>query len=120
EGLVQKLVGGRRAQQRAQIGRILLAKAHVKRSGAGHPHAIAAFAKIMGEGGDEAQTAPGFRDVHITGGAACPIAGWAKSEALLEPRLDQVQWQKLICTPGLDLAERHDLDLSEVSPPRVR
>src|SRR6202023_2656338 len=87
ESLVQKRVRLRCAQWRAQIGRILLAKAHVKRSGAGHAHAIAAFAKIMGEGGDEAQTAPGFRDIHITGGAACPVAGLAKSEALLEPRL---------------------------------
>src|SRR5580704_18248620 len=96
ESLVQKLVAGRRAQRRPQISRVLLAKAHVKRSGAGHAHAIAAFAKIMGKRGDEAQTAPGFRDVHITGGAACPVAGFAKSEALLEPLLDEVQRQKLI------------------------
>src|ERR1700730_839734 len=89
ERLVQKLVRGRRAQRRAQIGRILLAKAQVKRSGASHAHAIAAFAKIMGERGDEAQTAPGFRDMHIAGGATGAITGLAQGEALLEPRLDQ-------------------------------
>ena len=73
EGFVQKLVGGRGAQWRAQIGRILLAKAHVKRSGASDAHAIAAFAKIVSERGDEAQPAPSFHDMHITRGSAGAI-----------------------------------------------
>ena len=50
----------RRAQRGAQIGRVLLAKAHIKRSGARDPHAIAALAEIMRERRDEAQDALRF------------------------------------------------------------
>jgi hypothetical protein len=90
EGFMQEFVGGRRAQRRPQIGRVVLAKAHVKRSGAGHPHPIAAFAKIMGERRDEAETPAGFRDLHITGGSAGPVTGVEQGETLPEARLDKV------------------------------
>ena len=41
-------------------------------------------------------------------------------EALLEPRLDQDQGQKLIRAPRLDRTERHDFDQGEIEPPCVR
>ena len=96
ERFMQKFVGRRCAQRRPQIGRVILAKAHVKRSGAGHTHAIAAFAKIMGERCDEAQTAAGFGDLNVTGGTAGPVAGLAQGELLVQLRFDKVQRQKLM------------------------
>ena len=43
----QRLVGFRAAQRLAQIGRILLAEAHVERAGAGDPDPVAALAEIV-------------------------------------------------------------------------
>ena len=40
---------------RAEIGGVLLAQAHEERSGAGEPHAVAAFAEIMRERRDQAE-----------------------------------------------------------------
>ena len=47
-------------QRRPQIGRVVLAKAHKERAGAGHAHAIAAFAEIMGEGRNKPNPTTGF------------------------------------------------------------
>src|SRR6516164_8024239 len=49
----------------AQIRGILLAEAHIQRAGAGHPDAVAAFAEIMGQRGDEAEPPTGLahRDI---------------------------------------------------------
>src|SRR5215472_3573408 len=55
DGGKQRIIGFRGAQRFAQIGRVVLAKTHVQRAGAGHPHAVAGFAEIMGEGSDEAE-----------------------------------------------------------------
>src|SRR5690348_2270333 len=48
----EQVVGLRGAQRLTQIGRVFLAEAHIERAGAGHPHAIAGLAEIMGERGN--------------------------------------------------------------------
>ena len=58
-----QLVALRRAQRPAQVGRVLLAQAHVHGAGAGHPHAVAALAEIVGQRRDEAEPAAGLRDL---------------------------------------------------------
>ena len=42
-----------RSQRVAQVGRVVLAKAHVKSAGAGQAHAITAFTKIVAERSDQ-------------------------------------------------------------------
>ena len=68
--LVQQSVVGARAQRRAQIGRVLLAEAHVERARAGEAHAVAALAEIVRERRDEAEPAAGFLDAHVARRAA--------------------------------------------------
>ena len=60
---VQKFVARRLTQRHAQIGRIFLAEAHIKRAGAGDADAVAALAEIMSQGGDEAE--PSARLLHV-------------------------------------------------------
>src|SRR5947209_3246289 len=69
----EQIVGFRGAQWFAQIGRVFLAETHIKRAGAGHPHAIAGFAEIMGEWSDETEPAAGFGNPHITRRSTGPI-----------------------------------------------
>ena len=69
-------------KRRAQVGGILLAEAHVERAGAGQPHAVAAFAEIMGERRDEAEPAAGLRDPHIARRAAGLVGDVLEREAL--------------------------------------
>ena len=57
---VEQLVALGGAQRRAQVGGVLLAEAHIERAGAGQPHAVAAFAEIVGERRDEAQPPAGL------------------------------------------------------------
>src|SRR5438067_4215491 len=52
---IEEIVALGGAQRRAQIGSILLPEAHVKRAGAGEPHAVAGFAKVMCERCDETE-----------------------------------------------------------------
>src|SRR5262249_33840970 len=49
----EQVVGLRRTQWFAQIGRVFLAETHIKRAGAGHPYAIAGFAEIMRQRSNE-------------------------------------------------------------------
>jgi hypothetical protein len=53
EGLMQQLVRRGSAKRGAEICRVFLPEAHIKCSGACHADAIATFAKIVGERGDE-------------------------------------------------------------------
>ncbi len=55
DGRMQKVVAFRSAQRLAQIGRIFLPEAHVKRARAGDAHAIAGLAEIMADRGDAAR-----------------------------------------------------------------
>ena len=44
----EEIVPLRSAQRRAQISRVFVPQAHVKRACAGHPHAVASLAEIVG------------------------------------------------------------------------
>src|SRR5690554_3355164 len=69
-GSREQIVAFRLTQRCAQIGSIFLAEAHEQRSGAGDTHAVAAFAEIVGEGRDKAQSSAGLLHLHIAGGPA--------------------------------------------------
>src|SRR5574340_1726569 len=62
-----------RPKHRAQIRGVLLAETHEQRARASEPHAIAAFAEIMGHRGDEPDPLTRFRDLHIPRRAAGPV-----------------------------------------------
>src|SRR5262245_45300208 len=65
DGSVEQAIGFRRAQRRAQIGRILLAEAHVERAGTGDTHAVTGLAEIVGHWRDESERAAGFGDADV-------------------------------------------------------
>ena len=65
DGGVEEIVAFGGAQRLAQIGRVVLAEAHIERAGAGDAHAIAGFAEIVGERGDEAEPPAGFANAHV-------------------------------------------------------
>src|SRR3546814_6793060 len=48
------------AQRGAEVGRVLLAEAHVERAGAGQPHPVAGLAEVMRERRDEAEAPAGL------------------------------------------------------------
>ena len=71
------------AQRGAQIGIIVLTKAHIELTGAGNPDPVATLTEIMGKWGDETQLLPCFLNRHIAGGATCAegkvrVKRWAK------------------------------------------
>src|ERR1700720_4671399 len=72
---LERLVPFGLPQGRAQIGRILLAEAHVQSAGAGHPNAVAALAKIMGQGCDEAEAPTGLAHGHVARGTTGAVIG---------------------------------------------
>ena len=82
DGIREKRIAFRGAQWRPQIGGIFLAETHEQRSGAGHPHAIAAFAEIMREGGDEAESAARLAHFHIPRRTAGLVGDVRHGEAL--------------------------------------
>src|SRR4029077_5550564 len=67
---MKQIVGLACPERRAQIGGILLGEGHIEGANGGDAHAIAKFAEIMRERGDEAKSAAGFRDSHIASGPA--------------------------------------------------
>ena len=75
DGGIEFVVAGAGAQQRAEIEGVVLAQAHIECAGAGEPHAIAAFAEIMGHRRDEADPLAGFGHGVIPRRAAGAIAG---------------------------------------------
>src|SRR5271165_4338725 len=71
-----------RAQGRAQIGAVLLAKAHVELARAGHAHAVAALAEIMSERRDEADPAAGLSRAPVARRPAGAIVDLFKRKSL--------------------------------------
>src|SRR5260370_129609 len=65
-----------------QVGGIVLAQAHIESAGAGQPHAIAAFAEVMGERRDETQPPAGLADLEVARRPAGAIVGLDQVEAL--------------------------------------
>src|SRR6478609_7608650 len=61
-GTVEQGIVAGGAHGGAQIGGVLLAKAHVESAGAGQAHPVAAFAEIMGHRRDEAEQPAGLAD----------------------------------------------------------
>src|SRR5688572_4408845 len=92
----QRLIALALAQRRAQVGRVLLAQAHIEGAGAGEAHAVAGFAEIVRERCDEAEPPAGLAHAHITGGAASAIVDLLEGPALREPGPEQRQRQILV------------------------
>ena len=110
DGLVYRLreqgvvVGG--PQRKAQIGRIVLAEAHVEHARAGQPDAIAALAEIMRHRRDEAEAAAGFGNIDIAGGTAGTRIAVGQCPALFEIAANGVERQVVVEAIALDLAQR--------------
>ena len=92
----EQFVASEARKRRAQIGGVLLAEAHVERAGAGEPHAVAAFAEIMGHRRDEAEPAAGLLHAHIAGRAAGAVVEVLERVARRQPRPHQRQRQILV------------------------
>src|SRR5215510_5009666 len=73
DGRLQEIVALARPQRRAQVGGVILAEAHVERTRAGEPHAVAALAEIMRQRRDEAKATAGLAHAHIAGRPARAI-----------------------------------------------
>src|SRR5262245_30474595 len=59
---------GAGAQGRTQIGRIVLAEAHVERARAGEPHAITTLTEVVRHRRDETEATAGLLDAHVARG----------------------------------------------------
>src|SRR6266540_1546518 len=70
DGRIEQIVAFGGAQRGAQISGVFLTEAHVKRTGAGHPHPIAGFAEIVSERRDETEPAAGLGILNLP----CPPA----------------------------------------------
>lgn len=70
DGLNHRVIAGAGPQHRPQINGVILAQAHIERAGTGQTHPITAFAEVMGQRGDKANSAACFRRLHITRRAA--------------------------------------------------
>jgi len=114
-GRLERLISFGLAQRRAQIRRILLAEAHVERTGTGHPDAVAALAEIMGQRSDEAEPSTGLAHRDIARRSAGAIVALVERPPPLQPGAYQRQRQILI-EPVFtaDIAHRHNLDHHEV------
>ncbi len=82
---LEGFIAFRLTQGRAQIRRILLAEAHIQSTGAGHPNAVAALAKIMGQGCDKPEAPTGFAHHDIARRATGAVIGLVESPAPLQP-----------------------------------
>src|SRR6185437_16248345 len=83
------VVAFRLPERRAQIGGILLPEAHIERAGAGQPDAIAAFAEIVGQRGDEAEPPAGLAHRDIARRAAGTVIAFVERPAPLQPGADE-------------------------------
>src|SRR4051812_42606399 len=117
---IQQVVAFRGTQRPAQIGRVLLAQTHVKRPGAGHPHAITRFAEIVGEGSDKAKASACFGNADEAGRPTGLVIDVIKRVALSKPSARDRQRQILIEPTFADVAERHDLNEREVHAAPMR
>src|SRR5882724_7671148 len=102
------------AKRRAQVGCIVLTKAHVERAGACQPYTVAAFAEIVRERRDESQTSAGLGDTNISRRTAGAIITLLQSEVVGQAGANERQGQILIHAIAVDLAERHGLDQREI------
>ncbi len=59
------------AQGGAQVCHVFLAQAQIDFAGTGQAHAVAAFAEIVAEWGDEPDLLPCFLKAYVTSRAAC-------------------------------------------------
>src|SRR3954471_9673112 len=96
DGLLELLVAFREAQRRAQIGRVLLAKAHVELARAGEAHAVAALAEVMGHRRDEAELPARLLDPDVAGRPAAALRQILEREPALQPRPHYGEGQELI------------------------
>ena len=83
---IQKIIAFRRAEWTTEVGVVVLAKAHIQRTGASDPDSIAGFAKIVRERGNETQPSAGFLHTHITRRSTRNIVGLFKCISLGEAR----------------------------------
>ena len=112
--IVQLGVGRAIAQHAAQVGLVVLTEAHIKRAGAGQPHAVAAFAEIVRHRRDEADAPPGLRHVEVPRRSAGPVVGVLQRPAPAQPRAHDGERQVLVRPVAGDVAHRHRLDQAEI------
>ena len=80
DGGRDKLVALRLPQRSAKVGGIFLTEAHIERACAGEPHAVAAFAEIVGEGCDEAKPPSGLLNLYVACRSACLVGNVCQRE----------------------------------------
>lgn len=66
ERAMQEIIASRGAEWTTEVGGVVLAEAHVKRTGASYAHSVAGFTEIMGERRNEPQSSAGFLHAHVT------------------------------------------------------
>src|SRR5262252_9845671 len=110
----QAVIAVRGAQRSAKIRGIVLAKAHEQGTGAGHAHAVAGFAEVVGERGDEAQPPTGLLYPNIAGRPAGAVIDLVECELPGELRPYRRKRQVLVEPPAVDIPERHDFDQGDV------
>ena len=115
DGVFQMRVVVRGTQRAAQVAMSVLAKACVDFASAGDPHAIAAFAEIVGHGRDQPDLLAGFGQFHITRRAACIERQISQGKAFGHG-CSQVIKRPVLRDPVLvaDIAHGHDFDERQV------
>src|SRR5262245_2286993 len=117
---VEQVVALGRPQWRTQIGSVFLTEAHIERSGAGDPHAVAGFAEIVGERRDEAEPTAGLADVDVARRAAGAIVDVGEREAFRQVCPHDRQRKVLIKPAFAHVAQRHHLDQGQLHAAAVR
>jgi hypothetical protein len=85
DGGLEDSVFRRGAQGSSEVYGIVLPQAHIERSGACDPDAIAGFAKIMRQGGNESDAAPGFSNACVSRRSTGAVVDIVQRVALREP-----------------------------------
>src|SRR6476620_4135239 len=96
DGFTQEMIGLASPKRSPEVGGVFLAEAHIKGAGAGHPHAIAGLAEIVGHRRDKAELAAGLADRDVAGGSTRAIGTILEREALSELRPHQAERQILL------------------------
>jgi hypothetical protein len=84
---VQLYIGRRRSNSLPQVHPIVLSKTHEKRPVARYPDPITGFAEIVGERGDESETAAGLGDTNVPRRTTSRIGKVDKRVTLLARRI---------------------------------
>ena len=117
DGICHHGIIGAGPQRRAQVGHVFLAQAHVQLTGAGQADPVAAFAEIVGQGGDQADPLARLIQPDVTGRAAGAIGQVGHGVAGGKAGAQVGQAPVLVQTLRLaHVAHRHDLDKSQVMP----